>query len=122
MVVGDVFPDLVTKYADFFAIPLTNIYNATLETKDWPAQWKCETMVIIPKCANPTSYSELRNLSCTPLFSKILESVVLKRLKSEIKTDLNQFGSTKNCGTEHYLINTWNYVLESFEEKTLPAT
>lgn len=36
MVRGDIFPDLVTKYADFLAIPLTAIYNDISFMKIWP--------------------------------------------------------------------------------------
>ena len=32
MVLGDVFPDVLTKYADFFAIPLTDIFNEISRT------------------------------------------------------------------------------------------
>ena len=33
MVKGDIFPQLVTKYADLLAVPLTAIYNDISETK-----------------------------------------------------------------------------------------
>ena len=36
MVRGDIFPDLVTKYADLLAVPLTAIYNDISDTKTWP--------------------------------------------------------------------------------------
>ena len=36
MVAGDLFPDLVTKFADFLAIPLTSIYNEIVLTSTWP--------------------------------------------------------------------------------------
>ena len=36
MVQGDVFPVLVTKFADLLAIPLTDIYNCITTTKVWP--------------------------------------------------------------------------------------
>lgn len=36
MVRGDIFPELVTKYADLLAVPLTAIYNDISETIIWP--------------------------------------------------------------------------------------
>ena len=42
MVKGEIFPCLMTKYADFLAIPLTSVYNAITLTKIWPACWKLE--------------------------------------------------------------------------------
>ena len=53
MVRGDIFPDLVTKYADFLAIPLTSIYNEISRTKRWPKIWKEESVTVIPKCRSP---------------------------------------------------------------------
>ena len=40
MVRGDIFPDLVTKFADLLAVPLTSIYNEITATKIWPEIWK----------------------------------------------------------------------------------
>ena len=37
MVSGDLFPDLVTKFADFLAIPLTSIFNEISSTMIWPS-------------------------------------------------------------------------------------
>ena len=43
MVAGDVFPDLVTTFADFFAIPLTSIFNEIASTGVWPVDWRPST-------------------------------------------------------------------------------
>ena len=59
--------------------------------------------------------AELRNLSCTPLFSKILESSVLSRLKEEVTLSERQFGGIKGCSTEHFLLETWNQIMEALE-------
>ena len=40
MVRGDIFPDLVTKFADLLAVPLTSIYNEITATKIGPEIWK----------------------------------------------------------------------------------
>ena len=95
---------------------MTDIINSALANHEWPDVWKLETMIIIPKCQTPTSYSELRNLSCTPLLSKILESFVLETLKKELIGDPSQYGSTKGIGTEHYLIRAWDHILESIDD------
>ena len=116
MLRGDIYPDMITPLSDILAIPLTDIYNCSRTFNSWPASWKEEVMVIIPKCSNPTSYSDLRNLSCTPLFTKVLESFVLDDLKSELSVDKTQYGSTKKCGVDHYLIETWDYILNAIED------
>ena len=115
MVAGDIFPDMVAELADILAIPLTDIYNSALSCGEWPESWKEETMVVIPKCQNPASYSELRNLSCTALFSKVFEAFIIDDLKQQLKVDYSQYGSTKNCGVDHYLIRTWDRLLNALE-------
>ena len=90
-VFGDINPSLVTQCADLLAHPLAYIYNQTLGTLSWPKIWKSETVTVIPKNPAPSGLSELRNLSCTPLYSKVLESFILERLKSETKLSQRQY-------------------------------
>ena len=71
MVKGDVFPKLMTDLSDFFAIPLTDIYNTITDTKVWPVCWKLEYVTVIPKKNNPEMIVDLRNISCTMLASKV---------------------------------------------------
>ena len=77
MVVGDLFPELVTKFANFLAIPLTSIFNEIVRTSLWPLNWKVEYVTIIPQNSCPQDFGDLRNISCIKLFSKIMESFVL---------------------------------------------
>ena len=77
MVPGDIFPKIVTELSDFFALPLTNIYNEITRTGMWPACWKKEFVTVIPKVPCHEALSDLRNISCTMLSSKIYESYVL---------------------------------------------
>ena len=72
MVTGDVFLAVLTKFCDFFAIPLTNIYNEIAASGTWPLSWKTEFVTVIPKNNNPESFGDLRNISCTLLISKII--------------------------------------------------
>lgn len=77
MVKGDIFPDLVTRYADLLAVPLTVTCNQIAKMMRWPRIWKEESVTVIPKTTSPTEIGELRNISCTMLASKIYESYVL---------------------------------------------
>ena len=117
MVKTDVFPALVTQYADFFAIPLTDIYNSITETKIWPAQWKREFVTPIPKKKLPTSMDDLRNISCTALISKVYESYVLEWMKPEISMQKNQFGGVKRRSVEHLLCAAWNKIGLNLEDQ-----
>ena len=104
MVQGDIFPGLVSKYADLLAIPLCEIFNEVTRTRVWPLIWKQEFVTVIPKKTVPTCLNDLRNISCTLLPSKIYESYVLNWLQDEVSTKKNQYGGVKGCSTTHLLI------------------
>ena len=53
---GGVFPELMSKFHDFFAIPLLSIFNEIGHTFVWPDLWKTEYVMIIPKNSCPASY------------------------------------------------------------------
>ena len=115
LLVGDIFPHLVVKHANAISIPLTRIFNLAFSQEKWPTIWKTEFVTPIPKVTAPTSYNELRNISCTVLFSKILEYFVLRKAKEEIQTRENQFGGLAGSSTNHYLVSAWDKILSSLE-------
>ena len=115
MVRGDLFPELMTKYSDFLAIPLTDIFNTIVATKVWPAIWKEEYVTVIPKRTLPTEI-DLRNISCTKLSSKIFESYVLEWMLGQVNFKWNQFGGVKGCGVNHLLIHLWQKIGEDLED------
>ena len=117
MVVGDIFPSLVSKFGPLLAIPLTNIYNEITTTGIWPKIWKQEFVTVIPKCRNPESLSDLRNISCTMLASKIYESYVLNWLSTEVKCKPNQYGGVKGCSVSHLLVDLWNEIAWNLEDE-----
>ena len=77
---GDIDRRLVAKYTDLLAAPLHLIYTQVYDTLVWPELWSSETVHLIPKNSAPDGLKQLRNLSCTPLFSKVLESFILNSL------------------------------------------
>ena len=113
---GDLNPNLIGPLVDVLAIPLTIIFNEVFLTNIWPETWKHETVHLIPKKPSPSSLSELRNLSCTPLFSKLLETFLLEDLKSETHLSENQYGGRKGVSTDHFLIDMWNNILEPLDD------
>ena len=113
---GDIFPQLVAAFPDLLAIPLTKIYNLVLYTYHWPSQWKLETVTVIPKGQNAASYEECRNLSCTPLFSKVCESFLMDRINSNVEIDLHQYSGVRKCGAEHMLLQSWDNILRGLED------
>ena len=116
MVKGDIFPALVNDFADMLSYPLENIYNLISTTSQSPQLWKFEYVNVIPKSKQPEDLNDLRNISCTLLFSKIYETFVLSWLSEFVGLRGNQYGGVKGASTEHYLIELWQNVLESLED------
>ena len=116
MVDGDLIPQLVNRSADYIACPLASIYNAITQQERWPVQWKVESVTPIPKKSLPQSPNDTRNISCTRLFSKVYESFVLSWLSRNCKLRPNQYGGVKGSGTEHFLVQLWQDVLEGLDD------
>ena len=113
---GDIFPNLMTEFSDLLAQPLCDIYNTITETLIWPTVWKVEIVTVIPKCAAPEEFDQLRNISCTLLVSKIYESYLLSWIREEVTVRHNQYGGVRGCSTQHHLLHTWETILEDLED------
>ena len=113
---GDIFPQLVAGLYDLLAVPLCKIFNLVLHTNEWPSTWKTETVTVIPKSGKPQGWEDCRNISCTPLFLKVLEGIVLERINDEVKIDEKQYGRVKKVGAEHLLIEAWERILQDLDD------
>ena len=113
---GDIFPCLVNRAEGALAFPLTNIYNHISSGGNWPKLWKVESVTPIPKKPIPETLNDVRNISCTQLFSKAYESFVLDWLSQEVKLRTNQYGGVKGSGSEHFLVELWQQVLQNIED------
>ena len=125
MVTGDIFPALVTKFSDFFAIPLTDIFNEVAQSGVWPNLWKTEYVTVIPKVGCPADFGDLRNISCTMLVCKVMESYVLDWASQEVSVKYNQFGGIKGCSGSHMIIKVWQKILSDLEDRragTVPVS
>ena len=107
---GDPLAHLVRCYPEAFAAPVTKIYNEINKTGYWPSTWKTEHLTIIPKNPNPSGLTECRNISCTSIFSKILEGVVLLQLHEELRPNPGQYGGVPKCAAENILVDIWEKV------------
>ena len=95
---------------------LCQVLNKVFEEGGWPKIWRHETQTVIPKSSNPASFDELRNLSCTNLFSKLMEVFVLEQMSSEVNNKPNQYGGVKGSSTNHFLINTYQNIMNAMED------
>ena len=115
MVAGDLMPGIVRQFPEVVAAPATIIFNEVFQHVEWPQQWKLETTVVIPKVRNPSSLNECRNISCTPYLSKLLESIILDDLRTEIPVDPLQYGGMKNCSVDHLLVDLHEEILRPID-------
>lgn len=119
---GDIPPRLINRVAKVISEPVSKIFNSVPKCMIWPDLWRTEYQTIIPKKTNPSNLSEVRNLSCTNFLSKVLETFVIDSIRSEVIFSELQYGGLKGCGTDNFLAEVWNNVLESMEdEKTAVA-
>ena len=112
---GDPLAHLVRKFPEAFAKPVLIFYNEINTKGYWPADWKKEHLTIIPKTPNPADLLECRNISCTSIFSKVLEGVLLANLRGELLPDPAQYGGIPGCGAEHLLVDIWEKVVTAME-------
>ena len=75
----------------------------------------------IPKTSCPHELSQMRNLSCTSLYSKVMEPCcrVLEEFKAKVIPKFNQFGGQAGSSRTYYLVEAWNNILESLDREAV---
>ena len=112
---GDMLPRLMKVHYAKVLTPVARIFNSVFRCSQWPSQWKVETTVVIPKTNSPDNLDDCRNISCTAFLSKVLESVLLDDLRSELLPDESQYGGIKKCSVDHMLIDLYDAILQPLE-------
>ena len=107
----------MNQTATALAIPLTLIYDHSFLNRSWPDPWKLETVVPIPKVPTPDDVNDIRPISMTPLWSKVMESYVagFTLLETRQNWKPNQHGGRSGSSTDHVLIEIWDRVLRELE-------
>ena len=120
LVPGDIPKKLVNNLSNELAIPLTLIYKNCLLKTAWPRLWKNEIVIPIPKTQTPVSYNDIRPISMSPLWSKVLESIVAELTLEETKRywNPNQHGGEKGSSTDHVIIEAWDVILRSLDKSS----
>ena len=109
---GDLKRVLVKECSAELTPPVTMIYNKSTESKEFPRPWVNEQQTPIPKSYPPSSIDDIRNISCTPFFSKQYESFLSDWLLPIVNPflDPGQCGGLKNSSITHYLIKLLHYI------------
>lgn len=101
---------------------LTLIFNSILRLQYFPSQWKCAEIIMVLKPSKPINeVSSYRPISLLPIFSKIFERLLLKRLlpvleKNSIIPD-HQFGFRHKHGTPEQCHRICKAIIDSLENK-----
>ena len=79
----------------------------------WPTSWKQEFGTPLQKVPEPQTEDDLRIISLTAFFSKVMEKFVVEWLLLYIgdKLDTRQFGGLKGNSISHYMIELINFIL-----------
>jgi hypothetical protein len=106
------------EFAFAIADPVCHIFNASFSSGSVPDIWKRANVIPIPKANPPKSIcDDLRPISLTATLSKLLESLIGRRLLPKIvdKLDSKQFGALRGRSTTHALTaitHMWHQALD----------
>ena len=106
-------------------VPLANIYNASLESGNFPDKLKIAKVTPIHKKGDLRDVSNYRPISVLPVFSKLLEKLMYNRLtifidRNEVLTEA-QHGFVTKKSTETALQIFTKSVQEAIERKLNPT-
>ena len=110
---GDLPPRIIKEFSVELAKPLETLYNKIIQSGSWPQKWKTEYTTPIGKIPMPETEDDLRPISLTPFFSKVMEHFVVMWLLNIFghKLDFRQYGGLKGNSINHYLMELLNFIL-----------
>ena len=114
---NDPFLKVIKIFAQFFAIPLANIFNAFFEQKVFPELWKEFYLEPVPKVEPCPDLDEIRPIALTSTISKIQESYVVDWMYQDIEPAIckEQYGGVTRSSAVLALVqllHKWSKALE----------
>ena len=109
---------LIKEFAYEFRFPLTYIFNLSFRTGIFPFQWKNATITPLEKKKPLVELGDLRPLSLTADFGKILEGFAASMILEDITPNIDplQYGNLRGSSTNHYLIKMLDIILKGLEK------
>ena len=111
---------ILKEFAMEHSSPVALIFNASIQERSVPNDWKLAEVIPIPK-TNPIKDMEkdLRPISLTAVLSKTMERFVAKCIMSQIRQliDLNQFGSLPGLSTTHALLSLVHHLYKVADQR-----
>ena len=117
---GDVPAKLFKIIAAYIAEPLTNIFNSSIKSGDYPKNWKHKIATPIPKVHPLLKITDLRNISGLMNCDKVMESLLADLIVSDMEPylDPSQYGNRKGKSINHYLIKMINRILTALDNNS----
>jgi hypothetical protein len=115
-------PRLIVSLADAITGPLTHLFCLSIASAEMPSKWKLANICPSPKKAHP-KINDLRPISMLPIFSKVLERIVLASIKDMLIRLYggNQFGFRPHSSTLHAHISLHNFTTENLDNSSCDA-
>ncbi|CAB0006769.1 unnamed protein product, partial [Nesidiocoris tenuis] len=110
-------PPLLLKHCPSMAIPLTSLFNKSLEIGSFPQVWKTAFLTPIHKSGSKSVVSHYRPISTLSTIPKMFEKLVLAETAPLIYPTItpNQHGFIPGRSTVTNLLSFQEYVLSAFE-------
>lgn len=123
LITGEVLKQLPRKGV----VMLTYLFNAVLRLRHVPGAWKVAEVIMLPKPGKPPNeVKSYRPISLLPIISKILEKVILKRMKPIIENRNlipdHQFGFRSKHATIDQVHRITDCIEKALEEKLVCST
>ena len=94
--IDDLPPGLIKDAASVISVPLSHIINLSLETGNFPQEWKVAKISPLLKSGSTTNFDNYRPISILSLVSKVIEKIVHKQFMKFL--DENKLLSTRQFG------------------------
>ncbi len=107
------------KFAAVHIVPFyTHIINYSFNNICVPSEWKNGYITPVPKDLSNVSIDNLRPITQTNVYCKIMEEFMFYKIYNQVisKLNSNQFGAIKKSSTAHYLISLFDFVYKSLDK------
>ena len=104
-------------FAKYFAVPFTEIFNDSFQSKTFPKVWKNYKVSAIPKSIPCTLADDLRPIALTSVLAEIQETFAVKWMYDDTtwKISDSQYGGLPRSSTVNALVNllhNWHKLMD----------
>jgi len=112
-------PQVLKLCATSLLEPIHHIFQLCLSTSTLPREWKIHKIAPLPKKGDLSCVNNYRPISLLCIISKILESIIYKKIISFIRPKLSktQFGFTKGKSCLSQLLTIFSTINQAADSK-----